>query len=63
MYFPIFAWDEDKAEINLRKHCVSFDEAKTVFMDTESLFINNKDHSLYEGRFLLLCKTTSHKLL
>ena len=63
MYLPVFEWDEDKAEINMRKHGVSFDEAKTVFMDTESLLINDPDHSLYEDRFLLLGKTTSHKLL
>ncbi len=63
MYLPAFEWDEDKAEINLRKHGVSFDEAKTVFMDTESLLINDPDHSLYEDRFLLLGKTTSHKML
>ena len=44
MCLPIFEWDEEKAEINIRKHGVSFDEAKTVFMDTESLLINDTDH-------------------
>lgn len=28
-----FSWDEKKAEANLRKHGVSFDEAATVFLD------------------------------
>ena len=54
MYFPIFAWDEDKAEINLRKHGVLFNEVKMIFMDTESLLINDKNHLLYEDIFLLL---------
>jgi len=28
-----FEWDEEKAEENLRKHKVSFDDAKTIFND------------------------------
>jgi uncharacterized protein len=32
-----FEWDDAKAEANLRKHGVSFDEAATVFADTLSL--------------------------
>jgi uncharacterized protein len=28
-----FEWDEDKAESNLKKHGVSFEEASTVFGD------------------------------
>ncbi len=63
MHLPEFEWDEDKAEANIRKHGVSFDEAKTAFMDTEALLVNDPDHSLYEDRFLLLGKTTAHRLL
>jgi len=33
----IFEWDSHKAEENLKKHGVSFEEAKTVFND--SLFV------------------------
>jgi uncharacterized DUF497 family protein len=29
----IFEWDAKKARINLEKHKVSFDEARTVFHD------------------------------
>ena len=29
----IFEWDRNKAEKNIRKHKVSFEEAKTVFND------------------------------
>ena len=28
-----FDWDDDKANINLVKHKVSFDEGKTIFKD------------------------------
>jgi hypothetical protein len=32
-----FEWDEVKADANLRKHGVSFEEAKTVFADPHQL--------------------------
>lgn len=41
----IFEWDEEKAEENLRKHKVSFDEAKTVFNDPLSITIADPQHS------------------
>ncbi|MDD6152955.1 MAG: BrnT family toxin, partial [Elusimicrobia bacterium] len=28
-----FEWDENKNKINIKKHKVSFEEAKTVFYD------------------------------
>ncbi len=28
-----FEWDENKAQININKHGISFEEAKTVFDD------------------------------
>jgi uncharacterized protein len=34
-----FEWDEEKAEINLRKHKLGFEEAKTVFGDPLPLTI------------------------
>ena len=35
-----FEWDERKAESNLSKHGVSFEEAKTVFYDDAALVIS-----------------------
>lgn len=32
-----FEWDENKNEINKRKHNISFEEASTVFADSDSL--------------------------
>ena len=34
-----FEWDEEKAALNLKKHKVSFEEAKTVFYDPNALLI------------------------
>ena len=49
-----FSWDSRKARSNERKHGVSFDEATTVFLDERALLLDDPDHSLDEGRFLLL---------
>jgi hypothetical protein len=49
-----FEWDQNKAEENLRKHKVSFQEAKTVFYDDNARLIADPDHSQNEERFLLL---------
>ena len=47
-----FEWDPVKAELNLREHGVSFDEATTIFRDTLSITISDPDHSDYEDRFI-----------
>ena len=47
-----FEWDPRKAELNLKEHGVSFDEATTVFRDTLSLTIADPDHSDTEDRFV-----------
>jgi uncharacterized protein len=49
-----FAWDRQKAESNLAKHGVSFEEAQTAFLDECARLIDDPDHSLREERFLLL---------
>ena len=41
-----FEWDPQKAATNLKKHRVSFEEATTVFLDENALFINDPDHSV-----------------
>ena len=47
-----FEWDPAKAELNLKEHGVSFDEATTVFRDTLSITISDPDHSDSEDRFI-----------
>jgi uncharacterized DUF497 family protein len=47
-----FEWDEKKADENLKKHGVSFDEAKTVFNDPFSVTIYDPDHSSDEQRYV-----------
>jgi uncharacterized protein len=49
-----FEWDPRKAAANLRKHGVSFEEARTVFYDENALLRPDEEHSDEEDRFLLL---------
>ena len=49
-----FEWDAHKAIANLKKHGVSFDEAKSVFQDERAKLIDDPDHSGDEDRFVLL---------
>jgi len=59
----IFEWDPVKAEANVRKHGVTFDEASTVFGDPLNLLISDPDHSLDEERYLLLGMSNRRRLL
>ena len=49
-----FEWDERKASVNLKKHGVSFEEAKSVFYDENGLHMPDPDHSRDEDRFVLI---------
>jgi uncharacterized DUF497 family protein len=43
--FGEFEWDPDKAEVNFKKHRVSFFEAATVFQDTDVVIEPDPVHS------------------
>jgi uncharacterized DUF497 family protein len=47
-------WDEDKNQENIKKHKVSFQEAETVFYDSNAKIIHDPDHSDNEDRFIIL---------
>jgi len=48
----IFEWDEAKAETNLQKHKVSFDEAKNIFNDPLLITFPDDFNSDEEERFI-----------
>lgn len=58
-----FEWDEYKAQENLKKPRVSFDEAKTVFLDPFSVTIPDPDHSVDEERFIDIGTSVNGQLL
>jgi uncharacterized DUF497 family protein len=47
-------WDEKKNAANRRKHGVSFEEARTAFLDDNARVIPDPDHSEAEDRFVLI---------
>ena len=58
-----FEWDKNKAEINFKKHKVSFEEAKTVFFDPNALLIADPEYSNDEDRFVIMGISNKSKLL
>lgn len=47
-----FEWDSQKANSNLKKHGVSFQEAASVLGDSLSITYYDPDHSVREHRFI-----------
>lgn len=58
-----FEWDEEKADENVKKHAVSFEEAKTIFNDRFAVTIADPDHSVGEYRFADLGLSVTGRLL
>ena len=58
-----FEWDDEKAAANVKKHGISFEEAKSVFRDERAKLISDPDHSEGEDRFLLLGLSETLRLL
>ncbi len=58
-----FEWDEQKNEINKKKHRISFEEARSVFYDDAALVIDDPEHSEEEDRFIILGMSTQANLL
>ena len=54
MEYIKFEWDNNKNEINKKKHKISFEEASTVFYDAGALVIDDPEHSDGEDRFIIL---------
>ena len=50
----IFEWNDEKASYNKKKHKVSFEEARTVFLDENAIRFFDPDHSEDADRFLML---------
>ena len=49
-----FEWDKDKARSNVTKHGVSFEEATTIFGDSNAVTFDDPRHSIDELRFLTI---------
>ncbi len=49
-----FEWDSIKNTSNINKHKVSFEEAKTVFLDDNAAIAYDPDNSINEERFIII---------
>ena len=58
-----FEWDPAKAAVNLKKHRISFEEARSVFFDEFAIQYFDEAHSTNEERFLMLGMSSGAKLL
>ena len=59
----VFEWDEAKDCANLHKHGVSFEEARSAFLDENARVIPDPEHSDKEDRFVLLGLSASARIL
>lgn len=57
-----FEWDTEKAEINLKKHGVSFAEAATVWGDYFYIDLFDEEHSFEENRYLIFGESAQKRL-
>jgi uncharacterized DUF497 family protein len=59
----VFEWDERKNRANRKKHGVSFEEARSAFLDENARVVPDPEHSEKEERFVLLGLSTSLRVL
>ena len=50
----VFEWDKEKAEENIAKHGIDFEEAKSVFYDYFGSTFYDELHSQIEERLVIL---------
>ncbi|MEH2410314.1 BrnT family toxin [Nostoc sp.] len=58
-----FEWDKSKAAANLKKHGVSFEEAKTVFSNSLAVIFDDEAHSIDEQREIIIGHSQQNLLL
>ena len=52
----IFEWDNEKEQINKKKHGISFQTASKVFNDPYYIELYDSEHSIEEDRFIAIGK-------
>lgn len=58
-----FEWNSSKATANLKKHGVSFEEAKTVFDNPLAVIFDDDAHSIGELREIIIGHSRQNRLL
>jgi uncharacterized DUF497 family protein len=58
-----FDWHTEKATTNIKKHAISFEEARSVFFDEFAIQFFDQENSVTEDRFLMLGMSNETNLL
>lgn len=58
-----FEWDKNKAIVNLSRHDILFDEAKTIFQDPFYVVFDDPAHSFEEDRYIAIGQSAQDRLL
>ena len=58
-----FEWDAAKAAANVKKHTVSFEEAKTVFENPLAAIFADESHSIDENREVIIGHSQRSRLM
>ncbi len=58
-----FEWNRQKAESNIQKHSVAFEEATSVFGDTLSITFPDPDHSIRKQRHIIVGLSSKNRIL
>ena len=58
-----YEWNLIKERLNVAKHGVDFEEAKSIFADEFALVLFDEDHSNDEERFLILGMSQKERIL
>lgn len=58
-----FEWDDQKARLNLKKHGINFEGAKTVFSDPLAYIFDDEWHSVGEKREIIIGHDRDNRLL
>jgi uncharacterized DUF497 family protein len=58
-----YEWDPAKAQANVKKHRVTFEEAASVFLDPSALTFWDPDHSEKEYREITIGRSARQRVL
>lgn len=58
-----FIWDKTKNITNIEKHKISFEEAKTVFLDPLHISLFDERFDYFEERWITIGTTSKHQIV
>jgi len=58
-----FEWDEAKNSLNIKKHNISFEEAREIFNDPLHLSIMDRRFNYFEERWISIGQTDLHRIV